>query len=491
MNFADALQNSLNITKTENNADAYKTTDSDLLDLFGIIGSLRTRNENEIIDTFHKAFIEDKLLATKLLFYTRDIRNGLGERRTFRILLKYLAEMNPNIILNNINHIPFFGRYDDLFCLLDTQIKDKVIDIIKNQLLFDIGQYNQNKPISLLCKWFPSENASSNKTKQLSKQIRKELVYTPKQLRQILSKLRKYINLTESNISQKTYNNIDYSKVPSKAMMNYRNAFERNDNNRFEQFKEDLKNNKTKINSSVLFPYEILEKMDLNWNSCFSCKYDEILEQQWKALPNYINTNDNILIMTDTSGSMNGRPIHISLSLAIYFAERNNGIFKNKFMTFSSEPSFVEIKGDTIFDKIKYIPSIVANTDIEKAMLLILNTAKNNNISQSEIPKSLVIISDMEFDSATECYNSNTHNSLFDNIKQQYINYGYEFPNIVFWNVNARNNHYQIKSKYNNVQLASGASPTVFQTLINNIGKTPYQAMLDVLSQPRYDIITI
>jgi hypothetical protein len=192
--------------------------------------------------------------------------------------------------------------------------------------------------------------------------------------------------------------------------------------------------------------------------------------------------------MADTSGSMIGRPMATSVGLAIYFAERNKGIWHNKFMTFSSRPSFVEIKGDTLYEKIKCVPEIVENTDLEAALRLILNTALKHNLTQDDMPKSLVIISDMQFDAATVDYGKMT---FYDTMSIMYQRAGYEIPNIIFWNVDSRRNTFQVTSEYKGVQLASGQSVSVFKSIMNMIGKTPYEAMLQVLNDPRYDCITV
>jgi hypothetical protein len=215
--------------------------------------------------------------------------------------------------------------------------------------------------------------------------------------------------------------------------------------------------------------------------------YAKVLEEQWKPLPNYIEGENNVLVMADTSGSMQGRPMATSVGLAIYFAERNHGVFKDVFMTFSSRPSFVQLKGNTLYEKIKCIPSIVENTNLEAAFKLILDTAIRNNLTAEDMPKSLIVISDMEFDRQS----NKNHSTWHDAMVSMYNNHGYEMPNIIYWNVDSRNNVFQVTSEYKGVQLASGQSPSVFKSILNNIGKTPYEAMVSVLNDPIYDCITV
>ncbi|MEW8963233.1 DUF2828 family protein [Paraclostridium dentum] len=486
--FIKALKQEYNYTTTENGAIALKSTNSALLDLFGEIGALRKRTDNEIEAKFIKAFVEDKLLATKMAFYARDIRGGLGERRVFRIILRYLANIHPEIVVKNLSNIPFYGRWDDLYVLVGTPVERDMWNLIRRQLQEDLTNMANRKPVSLMGKWLKSVNTSSPESRRLGKLTAKQLGLTEKQYRKILSKLRGYIDVVEKKMSANEWNKINYSNVPSRAMVIYRNAFYRHDPNRFDEFIENVRQGKEKINSFTLYPYDILERMCDRGFDLVHIKYDPVLEEQWKALPNYIDGEYNVLVMADTSGSMVGRPMATSVGLAIYFAERNKGIWHNKFMTFSSEPSFVEIKGDTLYEKLKCVPEIVENTNLEAALKLILDTAIKHKLTQEDMPKSLIIISDMQFDDATVSYGDMT---FYDTMKEMYNRAGYEIPNIVFWQVDSRRDSFQVTSEYKGVQLASGQSPSVFKSILNTIGKTPYEAMLEILNNPRYDYVVV
>lgn len=470
---------------TENYATANKSTNSALVDLFAQAGSLRSRFE-DIPLMFIKAFNENRLLATKLAFYLRDIRGGLGERQAARIIFRTLAEYEPEIMKKNLIHITEYGRYDDLMCLLDTSLKDDVISIIKERLTIDLKNMSEGKEVSLLAKWLPSINTSSVQTRAQAKAIIEALDMSMKEYRKTLSALRAYLNVTEVRLSAKDYDYIKYEQVPSNAMMKYRSAFMKNDGERFKAYLDSLEKGETTINASTLFPYDIVEKYLYSGDELTN---DAVLEQQWKSLPDYVEGNNNFLIMADVSGSMYGRPMATSVGLAIYFAERNKGPFANKFMTFSSQPELVEIKGTTLREKVFNVMNAdwMMNTDIEAAFELVLDTAIKYGSPKEEFPDSIVIISDMEIDRCT-----NSQDWLFyDNMKKRFEQAGYDIPNIVFWNVNARNNTFHASLENKGVQLASGQSPSVFKTLIEGIYLSPYEYVVQVLSDERYDCITI
>ena len=469
-------------TYTENNATAYNTTGNFLVDLFAIAGSLRSRPDvvnNKLI----KALSEDELLTFKLAFYTRDIREGLGERLIGRLMFQILANLRPIEFKKNLKYISEFGRWDDLIFLLGINdlIDNEIINIISNQIEIDTQNLKEGKSISLLAKWLPSINASSKKTREYAHRIIKELNLSNKEYRKLLSTLRAYLNVTEVRLSNKDYDYIKYEEVPSNAMNRYRNAFKRNDKARFDIYLNALEKGETKINATTLYPYDIVEKYLYQESSI-----DPILENQWKALPNYINGENNFLIMADTSGSMYGRPLATALGLAIYFAERNKGAFKNKFMTFSERPELVNLNENSLYEKMIFSmnTSWMMNTDLQAAFMLILNTALKYKVPKDEMPSSLVIISDMEID---YCISDNW--SFYDEMKERFEKAGYKIPNIVFWNVNSRNDTFHVDENRKGVQLASGQSTSVFATIVE--GLSPYEYMLNVLNSPRYDCITI
>lgn len=483
-NFADCARQASHHTVTTNGATCWDTTSSALVDLFGSIGVLREQTETSIAARFNRAFQEDALLATKMAFYARNVRGGLGERYTFRQILKTLANSNPEIVTKNMENIVLFGRADDLYALVGTPCEANMWDYIKTQFAADMEAYKQGKAISLLAKWLKSVNTSSEESRKLGRLTAKALGLSEAEYRKSLAKLRKYTNVVEVKLSAKEYDDINYAQVPSKAMNIYRNAFERRDTERFEEYKESLVKGETKINASTLYPYDLVSKV---WRG----QKDTIVEEQWKALPNYVEGDNNILVMADTSGSMDGRPMHTSVGLAIYFAERNKGAYHNLFMTFSSQPEMVELKGNTLAQKVTNAQSANWNmsTNFRKALERILEIAIQNKVPQKEMPVSLVVISDMQFD----CANRSDYDwDFYTGMKKLFADNGYTVPNIVFWNCSdGCPDTFHATSKYEGVQLVSGQSASTFKNVIANIGLTPYEAMLKTLSDTMYDGITI
>lgn len=402
----EAMQKEENFTHTENGELALKSTTSHLVDLFGVIGALRDRPHQEIISMFSKAFAENSNLAMKMSFYARDIRcGGLGEREVPKTIWRYLAYNYPESMRKNLKFIPFFGRWDDLWEFIDTPIENDMWNIVKNQIKEDINNMKHNKPISLLAKWMKSTNTSSKESKKIGYKTAQALFCNPNQkldnfvlakYRRMLSSMRKYIDVTERKMSRGNWNEISYPNVPSNAMNNYRNAFKRHDNERFKAYIDSVKKGESKINSSVLYPYNIVEKYMYEVNYGYCKTKDDVLEEQWKALPNYVDSDDNILIMADVSGSMNGRPMATSIGLAIYFAERNHGAFGGQFMTFSKKPQLQKVIGNSLLEKINNLANADwnMNTDIEAAFKKVLDTALQYNVPASDIPKSIIIISD-------------------------------------------------------------------------------------------------
>lgn len=511
MAFMNAIKNELNneMKLTENGAIGYRTTGKKLLDLNFSVASLRSASEQTIINKFMDAYWEDPVVAMKWLFYTRDCREGLGERRLFRVVLKHLAKDKPDVIKAVFNFTPQYGRYDDLWCLLDTDLKNAVISIVKEQINEDVPNMINRKPVSLLGKWLPSENASSKETKRYATMIRNGLDMTSRNYRKMLSDLRKHIDVVECKMSAKQWNEINYEAVPSRANLIYNNAFLRNDEERRRAYLGALEKGEAKINASVLFPHDIVHKYTSgSWRSYLN-DYDAALEGMWKALPDTVKDNGNTLVVADGSGSMtcnvggktNVTALDVANALAIYFAERASGEFKNKYITFSERPQFVDFsKAKSLRDKIgialRY--NECANTNIEAVFDLILRTAVNNHMAQEDIPTNILIVSDMEFDSCATTNSSRSSGwysyrgrptaTLFDAIDKKYASHGYKLPRMIFWNVNSRTGTIPVKENELGVALVSGFSVNIVNMVMSN-KLDPYECLLDVLNVERYQAI--
>ena len=466
MNFATALANEGTITYTENGALARNT---------------------RIERLFEEAYAENPLMATKILFYGRDIREGLGERKTFRILLKYAAIHHPEAIKPNISLIGMYGRYDDLYALMDTPLENNMWEYIYHQLMNDITAMNNNQPCSLLAKWLKTADASSPRTREIGIRTARSLKMSVYHYKRYVRALRKYIDVTERHMSANNWDQIDYPTVPARAMMVHRNAFHKNDHNRYLQYIQAVTRGESKINASTLYPYDIVEKY-LGQHRQINYIYEDlVVEAQWKALPNYVPEGTNAIVIADTSGSMRGRPLCSALGLAIYFAERNTGPYHNMWMSFSETSQIQILRGATLAQKLQNMDMSGwnMNTNLEKAFQRILNTAVKNHVPNEEMVKSLIVISDMEIDACSRSW------MFYDHMEQVYRENGYDMPNVIFWNVNSRHDVFHADKNRKGVQLCSGQSPSTFKTLMESIGFTPMEMMTKVIESKRYEPIVV
>lgn len=401
MGFMNSMKSTLNEdfneSYTENGALGYRTTGKHLLDLNFKVASLRKADAETIISGFDKAFSEDHIHALKWLFYLRDAREGLGERRSFRIIMSHLANVEPEISKVLIGLIAEYGRSDDLLSLLGTECEKDTLELIKNQLMKDLEAKKANKPVSLFAKWLPSCNATSHKTRENAAVVRKYLGFTERQYRKILSELREYIDVVERKMSAKKWGEINYEAVPSKANLIYNNAFLKNDEERRREYLDKLEKGEAKINSSTNFPHDIVHSY-LKGRSYYrsNIKEDKALEALWKALPDTVQGDGNTLVVRDGSGSMmcsvdpntSITALEVATALAIYFSERCFGEFKDNFITFSSRPELIDLSAcSSLAEKIRrcYAENDCSNTDIEKTFDLILQTAINTNMKQEDI----------------------------------------------------------------------------------------------------------
>lgn len=487
------LEDAMNMTFTENGAVTYGSTGSDCLDLFASIGALRRESDEEILSRFIRAYTEDADTAMKILFFGRDVRGGLGERRVFRIVLHWLALNEPESVEKNLLYIAEFGRYDDLLALMGTSCEKQMISCLKTQFDKDLQAIGNGAPVSLLGKWLPSVNASNQETVKAAKRLARAFGLSEASYRKAVSALRAQIRIIENHLREKDYT-FDYAKQPSRAMYKYKKAFMRNDAKRYQEFMTKVCRGEVILHADNVAPYEMVEpylQTGWDWNGkCFmkniSNEEKKILNATWDSLPDF-GGEENALAVIDTSGSMycGGKPVPaaVALPLGLYFAQHNKGAFKDYFIEFSQRPQLIKIKGATFADRLRYVATFseVANTNLEAVFDAILKAAVKNKVSRQEMPAKLIIISDMEFDACVD----NSSAVIFQQAGEKYAAHGYRLPQIIFWNVASRNRHQPVKQNEQGVALISGATPRIFEMVAGG-RLSPYQFMMDVLGGERY-----
>jgi hypothetical protein len=483
MEYMNALKEEINKVLTENEDTAYKTTGSYCLDFFSLVGGLRHHYE-DAMNLFIRAYYENPITAIKLLFYTRDIREGLGERNTFRFLFNYLCNFQPDVAKQIVEYVPLYGRYDDLLGCLHTKVEDTAIDLIQKQLFIDEENYKEGKSVSLLSKWLPSCNTSSCETRKMAKYLVDKLQMREEDYRKMLSRLRKG-RILENYLREKDYT-FDYSKQPSQAMYKYSQAFLRNDEQRYQNYLTEVSEKKKSLKCATLYPYQLIRDINLNsiWdtNKPMDKNKRNVLNTTWASFDRK-NLSGKTIVVLDGSGSMyegvNPRPIDVALSLAMLFSEQLEKPFQDTFITFSEKPQLVKMKGKDFVDRAIYASTFceAANTDIAKVYELILTTAINHHIAKEKMIDRLVIISDMEFDYCTK------NSSSYSYYKNAFEAAGYDMVEVVFWNVNTRTPHLPITCNDKKVKLVSGASPHLFEMVCKNEVLNPYDFMMECLKK--------
>ena len=477
------LKNESNLTLTENGAATYASTLSDCLDLFATIGAIRREPDKEIITRFSRAYAENADIAMKILFFGRDVRGGLGERRVFRVIVNWLAGHEPVALRRNIALIPEYGRFDDLLALMGTACEKDALAVIREQLRKDLAS---KEGVSLLAKWLPSVNASNAETVRMGKKIARALGMTEAEYRRTLVKLRARSRIIENNLREKDYT-FDYAAQPSKAMFKYRAAFIRNDGERYGTFMAKVEKGEKTLHTDTLTPYDIIAPCVQPWGyPKLSAEERKAMNVTWNALTDF-TTGENALVVVDGSGSMYGGdkplPAAVAISLGIYFAERNTGAFKGHFITFSENPRLVDIKGRDIVEKVRYCMGYneVANTNIQRVFELILKAAVKNRIPQKEMPARIYIVSDMEFD----CCAVAAGVTNLVHAKRLFAENGNNLPEVVFWNVASRHANQPVIMNEQGVALVSGCTPRIFSMVAGGT-LSPMTVMMEVLQSERY-----
>ena len=491
----EGLLETTNFEETENGALAHKTTTSALYDMFAFGGAYRMREDDDCVLLFKNAFEENPELALKCLFYLRDIRGGQGERRFFRICFHWLAKEYPQVAIANIPNIAEYGRYDDLYCLVGTPAELDMFDFMEKQLQTDITSLanSENTGVSLLAKWLKSENASSVETKKLGNKTREHLGMSHKEYRKMLAALRTRINIVEKLMSENRWEEIEFDKLPSKAGLQYSNAFAHKDIIE-DKYAEFMAGKENKVNAKSLFPYEIVKKVT-DKMSYYGINMTETeratLQKYWDNQNDYLEGKRcKMMCVVDTSGSMtcksgSVKPIDVAISLGMYCAERIGEPFKNYFISFAGRPQFIKIEGIDFVDKVKriYNQNLCDNTDLSAVFDLLKRVIFKYDVEKTDIPDTIVVISDMEIDRGSYWRSEQETLTEMEKIRDEWALAGLRLPKLVYWNVNAKNN--RILDLGWKVSYVSGCSPIIFKSVMT--GKTGEQLMLEILQAERYN----
>ena len=476
MKLVDALQTKN--TVTENGMVTNSSSLNNCVNLFFQIGAMRGQDKTKLINTFVKAYEENALTAMKILFWVRDVRGGAGERQIFKDIVKYLAGSRTESMRKNLGLISEFGRWDDLLTFVGTPLETDALALISDALKNGNG---------LAAKWMPRPNVNNREKKRQANAFRKFLKLTPATYRKMLAGLSTTV---EQLMCAKEFDKINYSHVPSKAMSDYMRAFGKRDGERFTSFIESVKKGDVKINAGAVYPYDIVKNLK-HGNSNGA-------DAQWNALPNYMeNNNEQFLPVVDVSGSMdcpagnnpNVSCMDVAISLGLYISERNEGAFKDSFITFSERPELQVLKG-SLSERYRQLESSEwgMSTNIERVFTTILNSAVSNNVPQSEMPTMVLILSDMEFNSGTR---GNWNKSAQDIFESTFAEAGYKMPKIVYWNIQSRNDNFPVQFNKEGVGLVSGFSPSLLTSVLSGKDLTPFSMMMEVINSERYSVVAV
>lgn len=509
MDFSTLLQSSMNEAKTGNGATTYKNTENPNLDLFYKAGGYRSNNyyadqsvsDADYIVMFKQALQQDANLAIRNLLNIRDFRHdGKGERKLFRVLLTALADDYTTYFVGLAlsGAIQELGRWDDLVYAYTHTTSNLSKSVVVDAISSELGKIVYEEKKSLMPKWLPT-NTRNKEVYATAKRLAKDLGYSNySEYRKAVSALRKPLNLIETNLTSKNYDAIEIAHIPSRAFKKYQTALFTHKEQDMKSYLDDVSSGKKRMKVTGLTPNEIIKPYteDSGWNygSPKTTRewQDAIIEAQWKAMVDNSPELDNTLVMADVSGSMYGTPITVSVSLAILFAQAAKGAFKNKFMVFSTNPNFVDIpEKATLKEAVICVMNAkwtYGSTDIDKAFKKVLNVAVDNDVPQEDVPKRIVIISDMQFNSSYEPgVKEMPHIKAW---KAKFAEYGYKLPDIVYWNVSSYDNAPATQYEQD-VALVSGFTPNTIKAVIESEDFTPDSVMRRALAKPEYDVADI
>jgi hypothetical protein len=461
--FVEAVSTVQMETRTENGMKTFDSSKNSLVDLFFTIGASRGK---DLSKQFITALKQDETLALRLLMWARDVRGGAGERDVVRTILLALEKNYPEALDRILPHLAEFGRWDDLLIFKTKDVKAKAFTLIGNALRERNG---------LAAKWMPRQGP-------LAVEIRTFFGMSPKFYRKSLVEMSKTV---EQNMCANTWDEINYSHVPSLAAARYQKAFKKHDPVGYEAYKAKLTTGEAKVNASAVYPYDVIKSRNFGGD-------DKVIQAQWDALPNYIG-DELVLPVCDVSGSMstpvggnaNLTCMDVCVSLGLYLADKNKGPFKDMFLTFSTKSKLQVLKGNLI-DKLNQLQRADwdMSTNLHSAFEAILGYAVKGNVSANDMPKYILVMSDMQFNQCAK-----HDDSAMQMIERKFAEAGYTVPNIVFWNLNAKADQVPVKFDKKGVALVSGFSPAIMQSILAAEDLDPTSVMMQTLNSPRYAVI--
>jgi Domain of unknown function (DUF2828) len=468
---------------SEIGVDEYENNKSVIEEFLENISLFRFAKEEDIIENYLKVFYYDSAYSLRLLFFIRDKINGLGEKRIFRILIKYLANEHTKYIKNNLTLIPKYGRWDDLYYLFDTNLEEDVVKLFKDQIEIDVN----SKIPSTLGKWLKSENTSSKESIILGNKTRKLLGYSQKEYRKLLSSLRGKIGIVERDLSRKDYLNINYKNLTRLNIIKYKKAFIKRDKENFEKY---IKRN---VNSNFPFknPENIVSDIIKNLNNLEINSTEDMYIKNWQyIIQEYKSCEDNIedtLVINGIETEVlkrDSRYFEILITTILLYNKMNLNSFKNYYMSFKKNPKFNKVTGLNIVEDIKIIldSCINYNIDLSSALDLLLFTIVKKNFKNEEIPKSIIYIY-----SSSEDLDLNSYGKF----NEKWLSLGLNTPKIKLWNLKSVSQKFSIRDIGNNNVIINGYDKRMWKYILKSKETTEYNINIDNFNDNNYKDVII
>ena len=509
--FSTAMEQE-SVTRTWNGAVSKSTPDETgvyagrLKLFFKAVRGINTKTLWKFLDESARESIVDTVV---LCFYIRDCRGGKAERDLGRECFRWLLARYPVLFSHVMEYIPEYGRWDDILYLfpkvfdisslnikksksdLATKYQEELPRLVGNQLLEDLMKMNGGENVSVCAKWTLTEGDSLDKKYGVLEVLLKSMGWTPRKYRKdIVSPLRSYTQIVEKLMCTNKWENINFSRVPSCAMRKLKKSFEKHQPTRFKKWKSDLEEGKVEVKAKQLQPHELVYDVR-------NGKYDSVTEAQWKVLEEKVKSCGSLektLPIVDVSGSMTMiydkkksgvAPIDVAIGLGLITASCGKGPWKNMVISFHEIPTLIVLRKSGLLARYREISGIPwgGSTDIMKVFSMILDVARKHGLSQDDLPDTVMIFSDMQFNQA------GGNNTNYEKIDKMYHDSDYERPNIVFWNVNGASDDYPISTDENGTALISGFSPEIMRNLLDGDTLSPTNVFNSAVTDERYRVV--
>lgn len=516
--FTTALENPVVTTKTEYGETVFLRTGNPFVDWLNLQSRVRDDKQmrpnyhydrsnlnplETLKNTFAKMYDSNPLWARRLAFASYNIRGGNGNRSHFRVALRYMVNNDLEYVIKNWQHIPHFGRWDMLIELHEMledvnsrsafDLQNTIVRYCAYNLATEYKNFSDGNPQnSLIAKWMPSHSTKKKYHKKFVTLLIKELfgsynAQNEKRYRKMLTEMRNELRIVETFMSNNNWREVSFENLPGVALRKYIKAWERHLPTEWQNYLQDVEDGKKSMNATTIDFVEMfkvaVKRNTYGFTALDKTPANAMWENRNKA------SGMTFVPVVDMSGSMysdrmGGLPLATAMTVGLHVAEMNVGDFHNVLFTFAETPKVVRVQDEQTFSQklnALFNSRVGYSTNLYRVFELYLNTAKRSDVKIEDLPKGILVVSDMEVSMGDK-----SGENVWNKIEKMFAKEDMPMPHMVWWNATT-NSKAVVKAFNKHCTVVSGSSPTLLRYIA--YGDDPLDAVIKIVNDPMYEMI--